>query len=742
MVDSNKNTLTFHIDGLDCADEIAILQREVGPLMGDSGHLQFNVFSQTMVVDGPPPKVSPATIIQVVARTGLRARLVDDLRDGATREDSFWKTRRRSALTAMSGAGILLAYAINRSSGGERLTLLTKAVLMTAIVAGSWFVVPKAWAAVRRLRADMNLLMMVAVIGAIFIGEWFEAATVTFLFSLSLLLESWSVDRARRAVAALMDLSPPMARLLAPNGESTDIAADEVPVGSQIVIRPGERLPLDGEVVRGTSEIDQSPITGESVPVEKSAGAAVFAGTINGDGVLLVRTSKRAEDTTLAKIIRMVSGAQSKRGPSEQWVEKFARVYTPAVMALATLVLVVPPIAFGASWELWLYRALVLLVIACPCALVISTPVSIVAGLTAAARHGVLIKGGTYLEAPAHLKAIAFDKTGTLTRGKPQVVAVVPLSGHSERELVEIAAALERNSEHPIAKAIVKYAEEQGISPIAASDFKAIKGKGAKALLHGRSYWLGSHRYLEERRQETQEMHARLEKMSERGRSVVVIGDDEHVCGMITLADEVRPEASATLSALRASGIEKLIMLTGDNRPTARDVAERTGVDEVLAELLPEDKVSAMEALVARYKRVAMVGDGVNDAPALARATVGIAMGAGGTDAAIETADIALMSDDLSKLPWLIRHSRRTLQIVRQNIAFSLTVKALFLILTLAGYASLWAAIAADTGASLLVVFNGLRLLRTHDALGIEGTARVSPDAPAVADVLKAKFGE
>jgi Cd2+/Zn2+-exporting ATPase len=451
------------------------------------------------------------------------------------------------------------------------------------------------------------------------------------------------------------------------------------------------------------------------MPVAKSAGSEIFAGTINQDGAVEITTTKAANDTTLARIVRLVGDAQSKRSPSEQWVEKFARFYTPIVMAVAIAVMLLPPLAFGGSWSHWFYEGLVLLVIACPCALVISTPVSIVAALTSAARRGVLIKGGPFVEAPARLKAIAMDKTGTLTEGKPEVHTIVPLSGHDERELLEIAASVEMRSEHPLAKAVVRAAHQRGIRSVPAEDFQATKGKGAAATIGGKRIWLGSHRLLEERGQETPEMHERLEEMERDGSSAIVVGKDEHVCGLIGLADRIRDSAATSIQEMRDAGIEWVVMLTGDNRGTGEAIGRQAGVDEVRAELLPADKVQAVEELVNRYGRVAMVGDGVNDAPAMARATLGIAMGVAGTDAALETADIALMSDDLRGVAWLVKHSRRTLVIIRQNIFTALGVKLVFVVMTLAGVASLWAAIAADMGASLLVIFNGLRLLQSGE---------------------------
>jgi len=700
---------TFRITGLDCAEEVAVLKREVGPVVGGEERLAFDVLNGRMIVSAAANGVSASTIVEAVKRAGLGATPVDGNLPIVEPPPTFWQQRGRLVLTAASGLALGTANVAQHLASSKT---VADVLFGIAIISGVWLVLPKAWGAVRRLQPDMHLLMMVAVFGAVLIREYFEAAAVAFLFSLSLLLESWSVGRARRAIAALMDLAPPTAWLLRPDGSGTQVSPQEVPIGAAILVKPGEKIALDGRVLDGMSDVNQAPITGESQPVPKSKGDDVFAGTINGDGALRIETTRAAGDTTLARIIRMVGDAQSRRGPSEQWVEKFARVYTPTVMVLALLIFLVPPLTFGGVWADWFYRALVLLVIACPCALVISTPVSIVAGIAAAARQGVLVKGGAFLEAPAHLRAIAFDKTGTLTAGRPRVVEVVPLSGHDERELIERAAAMEQHSEHPIARAVLEYAEAHHFLPAPADDFQVLQGKGARATFNGREFWLGSHRYLEERGQETPEIHEQLERMSGRGQSVVVFGNSNHVCGLVALADEVRPAAAAALDELRRAGVEHLIMLTGDNRPTAEAIAAKAGVDEVRADLLPEDKVTAIESLVANYGQVGMIGDGVNDAPALARASVGVAMGAAGTDAAIETADIALMADDLSKLPWLIRHSRRVLSVVRQNIVFSLAVKLAFVILTFAGISSLWGAIAADMGASLLVIANGLRLLR------------------------------
>ncbi len=706
---------------MDCAEEIAALKKAVGPVVGSEELLSFNLMNGKMTVLGG--SAGSDEILRAVRSAGLEALPWSEEREAPA---GLWQRHGRSVLCAASGSLTALGVALQASQDDGLLAFLTGAedldhglplpavgAYALAVLTGVRYVLPKALAAARALRPDMNLLMTIAVLGAIGIGEWFEAATVSFLFALALLLESWSVGRARRAIESLMDLSPDTARYRdEKSGEIVEAAVDDVPVGAVALVRPGDRIPLDGEILVGETSVDQAPITGESLPVDKSPGDPVFAGTVNAQGAFEMRTTHAASQTTLARIIALVEDAQANRSASEQWVERFARYYTPSVLALAVAVALLPPLLAGQSWGPWFYNALVLLVIACPCALVISTPVSIVAGLASAARAGVLIKGGVYLESPAGWRAVALDKTGTLTLGEPRVQRVVPFDGHDEEELLTTAAALESESSHPLARAILESAKSRGYSFEPARDLVVLPGKGAQGSIGGRSFWIGSHRLLEERGAETESIHETALELEDAGHSLVAIGNDQHVCGLVSVADEIRPDARHALDSLRVEGIESVVMLTGDNERTAQSVGARLGIDDVRAELLPADKVDAIVALRERYGEVAMIGDGVNDAPALAASTCAVAMGAAGTDAAIETADVALMSDDLSRLPWLIRHSRRTLAIVRQNIAFALGVKAVFVFLTFLGAATLWMAIAADMGASLLVIFNGLRLLR------------------------------
>lgn len=712
--------LTLKIDGMCCAEEIATLKRALNGIVPEE-QLSFDLLNGRLTAEGD--EAASEAIIAAVNKTGMRAVRWSDHVARQQAGESFWARYGRVVCASLSAATIAAGFAVHAFSAGihaaisdaeaSGLPFLVTALYVVAIVSGGWFVFPKAWFAARAMRPDMNFLMVTAVIGAGLLGEWFEAASVSCLFAIALLLESWSVGRARKAISALMDLAPARARFICPDdGDIEEKPVADVPVGVTVLVRPGERIPLDGTVSKGLTAINQAPITGESVPVAKAPGDPVYAGTINEDGAIEFTSTSRAEDTTLARIVRMVEEGQQRRAQAEQWVERFARYYTPAMMVLALAIATVPPLVAAGAWSYWIYQALVILVIACPCALVISTPVSIVAGLSCAARNGVLIKGGAYLEAPARLKAIALDKTGTLTQGKPEVQRIAPMNGHTENELLERAAALEMGSVHPLARAVLARAKVAGLNPAQAENFQSLQGKGAEGQIGGRNFWIGSHKLMHEKGAETTEIHDTALAMEDAGHSVIAIGNDDHVCGLISVGDAVRMESAASVRAMKDAGIENVSMLTGDNQGTAQAIAALSGVDSFHAELLPADKVEAVRTLMGQYKHVAMVGDGVNDAPAMAEASLGIAMGAMGTDVAIETADIALMSDDLSKIAWLIQHSRRTLYIIKQNIAVALGLKLIFIALAMAGVATLWMAIAADMGASLLVIFNGLRLLR------------------------------
>jgi Cd2+/Zn2+-exporting ATPase len=675
-------------------------------VVGEKGTFEIDVLRARLTVRA---RVSPEAIMSAALLSGMRLQLVSA--SGSERAPPAEDSRRRllTVLAAVSGTLLAAGFVVEVAGGAPLVAHLAHGV---AALLGLWLVLPRAVAAARHLRPDMNLLMTVAVAGAIGLGDWREAGTVAFLFATSLALESWSAARARRGIAGLLDMSPSLARVRADDGSEVSVRPERVTVGATFVVHPGERIPLDGKVLAGHSAVDESPITGESMPAVKGPGSQLFAGTINGEGQLEAQNLRAAQDTTLARLVRAVEEAQGRRGEVERWVDRFAAIYTPVVIALAAAVLLGPPLAVGADWSAWIYRSLVLLVIACPCALVISTPVTVACGIASAARGGVLVKGGEVLEVVARLRAVAFDKTGTLTRGRPVVERVVSLNGHSEAQILARAAALESRSMHPFARAILASAATLGVRPVPAGDVRSVPGKGVSGVIEGRHYWLGSHRYLEERGGETPEAHSLARKLAEGGRSVVVVGSEAHVCGMIALADGIRPEALGALGGLRRAGVTRLVMLTGDNRVTAERIAASLGIDEVRSELLPEQKLAAVDGLVGLHGTVAMVGDGVNDAPAMARASVGIAMGAAGSDAAIETADVALMADDLAKIPWLVGHARRMLAIVHWNIALALGVKAVFALLALLGFATLWGAIAADMGASLLVVFNGMRLLR------------------------------
>lgn len=595
---------------------------------------------------------------------------------------------------------------------------LKTVVFAVSTLSGGMLVFPAAWNALLGKRLDMNVLMTVAVTGAWIIGEQGEAAAVVFLFSLSELLESWAATRARRAVQALLELSPPTATVIGADGTEREVAAADVVIGTEIRIKSGTRVPLDGEVTSGNSSVDQAPITGESVPVDKAPGDSVFAGTVNQEGSLTVRVTKAAGDSTLARIIQLVGEAEEQKPPTQRWVDRFAAIYTPAVFIAAILVAVIPPLLMGQAWNPWVYRALVLLVIACPCALVIATPVSIVSGLTALARRGVLVKGGIYLEAVAQLRALAVDKTGTITQGKPEVTTITTVSTLTENDILSHAASINQHSDHPLALAIVAAATSRNLSIASSTHFQSITGQGAKALIAGQQYFIGNHRMAHDAGLCSPEIETIIAKIEANGQSLTILSRaarperEGEVLGIIAIADTLRPEVTEALMLINQAGIEKIIMLSGDNQRTVSAIAKQAGIDESIGDLMPEQKVDHLKKLVTQYTHVGMIGDGVNDAPALAIASVGFAMGAIGSDTAIETADIALMKDDLRKVAEAVFVGRRALRIIRFNITFALIIKAIFLTLAFLGITGLWLAILADTGATLIVIGNSLRLLK------------------------------
>lgn len=703
-------TTIFDVQGMDCADEVEALRRVLTPIPG-LRDFRVNLIGGTVTI-GHERRVSSEALVEAISKAGLKA---SPQTDGPRNEEAAGQAQRaRVLLVGTSGLATALGFCLERAGVPPWGAIVAFCI---AILSGGWFVAPKALRALRQGSLDMNVLMTVAVMGAVAIGQWSEGAAVVFLFGLSELLEAFSLNRARRAVQSLLSLAPETA-LVKRGGTLVEVPVKEVAPGDVITVRSGAKVALDGEVIAGESSIDQAPITGESVPVPKKPGDTVFAGTINGDGSLEIKVTKAFSDTTLSKIIQLVGEAQSAKAPSQNFVDRFARIYTPAVFVGAILVLLTGPLVLGQAWFPWIYRALVLLVIACPCALVISTPVSIVSGLTAMARQGVLIKGGTFLEQVGGLKALAMDKTGTITEGKPSVSRVQLFKAATAQEMLRIAAAIDIHSDHPVAQAVLRYAREQNVDFPSAEKYKAHQGRGAEAWLEGHEYFVGNHRFAHELGVCTPELEAILEEMEMQAQSVVVVGHKPHdghageVLGVLAVGDTIRPNVLAAIQALHQAGVKKIVMLSGDNQRTVDAIARQVGIDEARGGLLPEEKVEAIKALMRDHQMVGMVGDGVNDAPAMAVATIGIAMGAGGTDTAIETADIALMKDDLGAIAQAITLGRRTLRTIQVNIGFAVIVKVVFLALALAGQSSLWLAILADTGATLLVIFNALRLLR------------------------------
>ncbi len=704
--------LRFRVGEMDCPSCVAKIEGHLSSVEGVRS-VRGSVISRTLSVTVDDGRVGESDVGQEVSRLGYAVEPLSEAAEPESGVDT-WVTkqaRRVYVAVALAAVAVLVRFlTVNPELFSMPLFAVraSDVALVGAAVVGGLNFFPKGLASARILSLDMNVLMSVAIVGALALGEFVEAASIAVLFSIAELLEAYSVDRARASIASLMEMAPEWAVLVQDGKEITVPASTLVP-GDEIVVRPGDRIATDGTVLEGSSAVDQSPITGESLPIEKVEGDGVFSGTINRAGHLRLRVERAADDSALAKIVHLVEEAESSKTESERFVDRFARYYTPTIAAAALLTAVVPPLLFGAPFPLWIVRGLTLLVIACPCALVISTPVAVVSGLTAAARHGVLIKGGAHLEAMASVRAFALDKTGTLTVGHPVVRSIVP-AGVDESEVLRRAAAIERRSEHPLGKAIVRRAHDEGVhfESFDVAGFEAIPGKGARAHLDGEDHVIG--------RPDLFTGAKPPDGLEGRGESVVGLARGGVLLGWIALADQSRDEARAAMAELKRLGVERTVMLTGDNAATADAIGADVGVDEVRAELLPADKLAVLREMHARHGGVAMVGDGVNDAPALAAATVGIAMGAAGSDTALETADIALMGDDLDRLPYLVRLSRRARGVIRQNIVAAIAIKAVLAVLVPFGYVSLITAVlVGDMGVSLLVTGNALRLGRVRE---------------------------
>lgn len=693
--------LRFVVDGMDCASCAQTIEKVVSSVDGVRA-VQVSFGNAMLVVDGD---VSEQDVSAAVARAGYVAH-----RAGRPRapQAPFW---RRNARTTSTTASVLLLVAGVVASLAGAAEALAGAFYLSSMAIGGWPIALAAWMAARRRVLDMNVLMSLAAIGAVGIGDFAEGAWVLVLFAVGTTIETFALDRSRRSVEQLMELAPAEATLVGEDGDRV-VPAESVLVGQLVLVRPGERLALDGVVVDGRSSVDESALTGESVPVDKEPGDQAFAGTLNAQGALTIRVTASAAGSMLARVAQLVAEAQGTQAPSERFVDRFARIYTPAVFAAAVLVAAVPTLA-GGEFDTWLYRALALLIVACPCALVISVPVSVVSAIGGAARRGVLIKGGQALEDLGRVRAVALDKTGTLTTGRPELVSTTPVAPElAESEALRLMAAIERGSEHPLAAAILRAAGRDGIGSTPTASFEALPGRGARAVVDGRQLWAGGPRLAAN---EGAAVPPEVDEAHARGETAVLLGQGDRVLAVFGLADTVRPEAAAMLLRLRDLEISTT-MLTGDAERVAQAVGQQVGISSIRAGLLPEDKLVAVRDLADDRGGVAMVGDGVNDAPALAGATVGVAMGAAGSDVALESADVALMGDELDRLPEAIDHSRRALRIMRQNVVISLATKAVFVLLAPLGLVTLVVAIAADMGVSLLVTLNGLRLLKSSGA--------------------------
>lgn len=695
---------TYRIEGLSCTNCAGKFEKNVKQLPG--------VTSATVNFGASKISVEGQTTIEELEEAGAFENLIirdDQENDEQVRsKESFIKRN----IALIISLGFILVAVISQLSLGED-HLLTKALYILAIIIGGFDLFKEGFSDLIKLDFSMESLMTIAIIGAAFIGEWAEGSIVVILFAISEALERFSMDKARQSIRSLMDIAPKEALIRRNNVEQL-VSVDKIDIDDIMIIKPGQKIAMDGLVINGHSSVNQAAITGESVPVEKQLDDEVFAGTLNEEGVLEVKVTKKVTDTTIAKIIHLVEEAQGERAPAQAFVDKFAKYYTPFIIIMALLIVVVPPLFFGGDWNKWLYQGLSILVVGCPCSLVISTPVSIVSAIGNAAKNGVLVKGGVYLEEIDHLRAIAFDKTGTLTKGKPVVTDFIATSSETDINYLSIISSLESLSQHPLASAILNEADKTNVDykSIQIEDFQSITGKGLTGIHQNIRYYIGSPKLFSASVIEETAVKVQYRQFQEQGKTAMYFGTDEQILGVIAVADEVRDSSAAVISELHKLSIEHTIMLTGDNTKTAESIGKQLGVTEIKGDLMPQEKLDSIKALRTTYNKVAMVGDGINDAPALAASTVGIAMGGAGTDTALETADVALMGDDLQKLPFIVRLSRQTLKVIKQNITFSLGIKLLALLLVIPGWLTLWIAIVADMGATLLVTLNGLRLMK------------------------------
>lgn len=700
---TEEEVKTYRVQGFTCTSCANIFENNVKKLPGVE-EAKVNFGASKLYVKGN------ATVEELEQAGSFENLKIRDEKIQKLERSPFWKQKEN--ITVYISAVLLIVTWIFEKQYGESMLLIFS--YAAAILIGGYSLFFKGIKNLSRFIFDMNTLMTIAIIGAAIIGEWKEGAMVVILFAISEALERYSMDKARQSIESLMDIAPKEAFIRRGNLEMM-LPVDDIQIDDILIVKPGQKLAMDGFVIKGTSTLNQAAITGESVPIAKTVGDEVFAGSLNEEGLLEVKVTKRIEDTTLSKIIHLVEEAQAERAPSQAFVDRFAKYYTPAIVVLAILVAIIPPL-FNGEWNEWIYEGLAILVVGCPCALVISTPVAIVTAIGNAAKKGVLIKGGIYLEQTGLLKAIAFDKTGTLTEGVPTVTDLI--SYHEDEDyLMAVATLIEKGSQHPLASAIIREGEKRGVNlkGIEIEEFQSITGKGVKAKINNQTYYVGSpnlfkdlHGFLSNNQKQI------MQEMQRQGKTVILLGTDQQILLLIAVADQVRTSSQVVINQLNHLGI-KTVMLTGDNQRTAEAIGKQIGMSDMKADLLPEHKLNSIKELRRKYQHVAMVGDGVNDAPALAAADIGIAMGSGGTDTALETADIALMSDDLNKLPYTIKLSRKALKIIKQNITFALIIKLIALLLVIPGWLTLWIAIFADMGATLLVLLNSLRLLKTKE---------------------------